>query len=322
MNELESALKAAARHLAGARRIVAIGHIHPDGDALGSALAIALAGRDAGKEAWATFGEPFTMPHQFRYLDLDPVVAPDELPGEPDIVVACDTANAERLGSAYAVADRAGTLIVVDHHVSHGAFGDVLIIDPAAAATAQLVYRLLVDHLGWPLGKDTAAALYTGLVTDTGRFQYSSTTPEVHHVAAALLEAGADPDEIGRHVYGEAPFGYLRVAGTVLRRSRLDERNRLVWSVLYRRDLEEAGIGYDDTDGLIDLVRLAAEAEVACLLKEAEPGVLKASLRSRGDVDVNALASTFGGGGHHNASGFTMKGTAAEVIDRIKERLP
>lgn len=322
MTQVAEALAAAARHLAGARRIVAIGHVHPDGDALGSALAIALAARAAGKEAWATFGSPFSMPDQFRYLDLEPVVEPDDVADDLDVVVACDTANAERLGSAYPVAARAETLIVIDHHVSNGSFGDVEVVDPSAAATAQLVYHLLVDHLDWPLDGETAAALYTGLVTDTGRFQYSATTPEVHQVAAALLAAGADPDEVGRHVYGEAPFGYLRVAGTVLRRAQLDEAKRLVWSTLYLRDLEEAGIGYDDTDGLIDLVRLAAEAEVACLLKEAEPGVMKASLRSRGAVDVNALASEFGGGGHHNASGFTLEGTAADVIDRIRERLP
>jgi phosphoesterase RecJ-like protein len=321
VSDLSGALAAAARAIEQARRIVAIGHVHPDGDALGSALAVAIAARAAGKEAWVTFGEPFSVPDQFRYLDRDVVVAPDEVPSDIDVVVACDTANPERLGTALAIAERAGTLIVVDHHVSNGGFGDLLVIDPGAAATAQLVYYLIADHLHWPVTVAMATALYTGLVTDTGRFQYSATTPEVHRVAAALLAAGVDPDDVGRHVYGEAPFGYLGVAGAVLVRSRLEPDSRLVWSVLYLRDLEEAGIGGDDTDGLIDLVRLAAEAEVACLLKETETGATKASLRSRGAVDVNALAARFGGGGHHNAAGFTVEESPADVIRRIKELL-
>jgi phosphoesterase RecJ-like protein len=316
-----AALAAVARALASADRIVAIGHVHPDGDALGSALALAGAARENGKEAWATFGEPFTVPDQFRFLDLEGLVEPGEVPEGIDLAVACDTATPERLGSALSAATSASRLVVIDHHASNGGFGDVVVVDPAAAATAQLVYSLLADHLRWPLSPPVATALYTGLVTDTGRFQYSNTTPEVHRVAGALLEAGADPDEVGRHVYGEAPFGYLGVAGAVLARARLDPSRRLVWSVLYRGDVAAAGIGYEDTDGLIDLVRLAAEAEVACLLKEAEPGVMKASLRSRGEVDVNAVAARFGGGGHHNAAGFTMEGSPETVIDRVREAL-
>ena len=322
MSDVLNSLAAAARAIGRARRIVAIGHVHPDGDALGSALAVAIAAREAGKKAWVTFGEPFSLPDQFRYLDLDAVVPPGDVPTDIDVVVACDVANPERLGTALAVAERAGTLIVIDHHVSSGGFGDLVVVDSSAAATAQLVYNLIVDHLKWPVSEATATALYTGLVTDTGRFQYSATTPEVHRVAGALLAAGVDPDDVGRHIYGESPFGYLRVAGAVLSRSQLEPDSRLVWSVLYQSDLEEAGIGYDDTDGLIDLVRLAAESEVACLLKEAEPGVFKASLRSRGVVDVNAIAAGFGGGGHHNAAGFTMEGSPGDVISRIKELLP
>jgi phosphoesterase RecJ-like protein len=311
----------AARLIGDAERIVAIGHINPDGDALGSALALAVAARQAGKQAWATFGEPFSIPDQFRFLDLEAVTSAKDLPDQIDVAVACDTANPERLGSALGVAERADHLVVIDHHTSNGGFGDLLVIDSTAAATAQLVYHLIVDHLGWQLSAPAATALYAGLVTDTGRFQYSATTPEVHRIAAELLTAGVDPDLVGRHVYGEAPFGYLHVAGAVLARAELDAGAGLVWSVVYERDLESAGIGYEDADGLIDLVRLAAEAEVACLLKETGPGTLKASLRSRGTVDVNALAARFGGGGHQRAAGFTASGTVAEVVALVTEAL-
>ena len=321
MSGLSDALAEAARALEAARSIVAIGHVNPDGDALGSALALAIAARGAGKQAWATFGEPLSLPDQYRYLDLGTLAAAADLPETVDVAVACDTANPERLGSALAIAQRAGTVIVVDHHVSNAGFGDVAVVDATAAATAQLVYRLLSEELGWKLDVSAATALYTGLVTDTGRFQYSATTPAVHDVAGALLAAGADPDEVARHIYGEAPFGYLRVAGAALARAQLDVDRRLVWTVVYQSDLAEAGIGYEDTDGLIDLVRLAVEAEVACVLKETESGVLKASLRSRGDVDVNRIAGAFGGGGHHNAAGFTAGGGVDDVIAGVRERL-
>jgi phosphoesterase RecJ-like protein len=315
--ELDDAFAAAAAALEAAERIVALGHVGPDGDALGSALGLALAARAVGKEAWASFGEPFWVPRQFRYLEQAPLVPPGELTGPYDVVVACDTAAPERLGSALPVARGARTLIVVDHHLSNGGFGDVLVIDPGAAATAQLVYPLL-ERLGWPIGEGVAMALYTGLVTDTGRFQYSATTAEVHRVAARLLEAGAVPEIVGRHVYEEAPFGYLEVVGAVLSRAEIDAEARLVWSQLFAADLEAAGVRYEDTDGLIDVLRLAEEADVACLLKELEPGVLKGSLRSRGRVDVAAVAAAFGGGGHHNAAGFTAHGEAADVIAQIR----
>jgi phosphoesterase RecJ-like protein len=209
---------------------------------------------------------------------------------------------------------------VIDHHLTHDGFGDEVLVSPDAASTTQLVYHVLVE-LGWPVSEPVAAALYTGLVTDTGRFQYSSTSPEVHRIAAELLGTGLDSAEIGRHLYEEVPFGYLEVASQVLGRAALDTEAGLVWSVLLRSDLAGAGLGYEEADALIDLVRIAEEAEVACLLKELGPDRFKGSLRSRGVVDVAAIAAGFGGGGHHNAAGFTHTGSAEDAITRILEGL-
>ena len=191
------------------------------------------------------------------------------------------------------------------------------LIDPDAAATTQLVYRML-RFLDWPVTPEVATALYAGLVTDTGRFQYSSTTPEVHAVAADLIAAGADPATVGRSLYEEAPFGLYGVISKVLGRAVLEEHAGLVWSVLFTSDVANAGIPSTATDGLIDLVRMATEAGVACLLKEVEPGVLKGSLRSRGAVDVSTVAEALGGGGHHNAAGFTAQGSPDEVIAKVR----
>jgi phosphoesterase RecJ-like protein len=317
----QRALAEVAGVLRTADRIVTVGHIGPDGDALGSALGLAMAARAAGKDAAATFGEPFVVPDEFRFLDLEALVRPGDITGPIDVLVACDTAAPERLGSAGVLAERADKVVVVDHHLSNGGFGDVLLVDPKAAATAQMVFRL-IERLEWPIDAATATALYTGVVTDTGRFQYSSTSPETHHVAARLLELGVAPEVAGQHLYEEAKFGYLKVAAAVLGRAVLDSGNRLVWSVMTADDLTVAGVSYQDTDGLIDILRIAEESDVACLFKQVDEGVWKGSLRSRGRVDVAAIAATFGGGGHHNAAGFTHRGTPDGAIERIRDAMP
>ena len=147
------------------------------------------------------------------------------------MLVACDTAAPERLGSVRVFAERAAKVVVIDHHLSNGGFGDVLFVDPTAGATAQMVFHL-IEYLEWPIDAATATALYTGVVTDTGRFQYSSTSPETHRVAARLLELGVAPEIAGRHLYEEAKFGYLKVAARVLGRAELDPEKQLVWSVM------------------------------------------------------------------------------------------
>jgi phosphoesterase RecJ-like protein len=319
--EYERALVEVAGVIRTADRIVTVGHIGPDGDALGSALGLAMAARAAGRNAVATFGEPFVVPDEFRFLDLAALSRPGDIVGPIDVLVACDTAAPERLGSAGVLADRAGKVVVVDHHLSNGGFGDVLLVDPTAGATAQMIFRL-IEYLEWPIDAATATALYTGVVTDTGRFQYSSTSPETHRVAARLLELGVAPEIAGQHLYEEAKFGYLKVAAAVLARAQLDPAKRLVWSMMTADDLSAGGVAYQDTDGLIDVLRIAEESDVACLLKQVDEGVWKGSLRSRGRVDVAAIAGTFGGGGHHNAAGFTHRGVPEEAIARVRDAMP
>ncbi|NND03405.1 MAG: bifunctional oligoribonuclease/PAP phosphatase NrnA [Acidimicrobiia bacterium] len=315
----DEALDAAVAAIRAADSIVAVGHVRPDGDALGASLALALAARDVGKQAHVTYSEPFAMPDQFRFLDASPHLPVAEVPTPFDLLIACDTADRERLGTADVLTESADRVLVVDHHISNGGFGDVAYIDSSASATAEMAYRI-IKKLDWKITAEVANALYVGVVTDTGRFQYSMTTPAVHEMTAELLAAGVRPEVVGRHVYEEAPFGFLNVAGAVLGRAQLDEERGLVWSVLYPEDLTAAGIDLEHAEGLIDLIRVAQEAGVACLLKVVD-GVTKGSLRSRGEVDVAAIANTFGGGGHHNASGFTSSEAPDRVIEMIRQQL-
>ena len=226
-----------------------------------------------------------------------------------------------RVGSLVEKLNAANRLVVIDHHISDAAWGDHVLIDRSAAAAAELVYEVIVA-LGWEITPEVATALYTGIVTDTGRFQYSSTSPRTHQIAAHLLEHGVRPDVIGQKLFEEAAFGYYSVASRVLERATLDDVHKFVWSLVSSEDLGRAGISWHETDGLIDLVRMARGTEVACLLKVKPNGVVKGSMRSRGIVDVARISAAFGGGGHHNAAGFTTTKEPETVISEITALLP
>ena len=314
------ALQQAAAIVREAGSFVATGHVGPDGDSLGSALAFAHAARAAGKEAVVAFGGGDAIPDTYAFLDATPLVGASEIPAAPEVMVVFDTGVPSRLGTLEAAAAAAGKLIIIDHHPDPAeGFGDVQVIDTAAGAAAQLC-AYLIREAGWEIDETVGSCLLAGIVTDTGRFQYSSTDGSILRVAADLVDLGVRPEVIGQAVYESVPFGYLAASSAVLGRAVLEADAGLVWSVLYRDDLDQAGIGYEDTDPLIDDLRIAREAGVAVLLKQVDEG-FKASLRSRGEVDVGAIARGEGGGGHHNAAGFTTADAPDAVIERIRVRL-
>lgn len=317
----DSVLATAARVIGDSGSVVATGHVNPDGDALGAALGLVLTCRAEGRIAHACFGGAFVLPDHFRFLDTAPLLDPSDM-DVPDVLVAFDLNDPERLGEEMqTLLNSARTVVMIDHHVSGPGFGNIRVSDPTAPAASLLCYRL-VKRLGWRLTPAAATALLLGIVTDTGRFQYSNTNPEAFRAAAELLEAGARPEVIGREVYESAAFGYLGLAGEVLTRAVLEPPKSLVWSYMTQDDLARRGIGMEDSDGLIDAVRIAREAEVAVLAKEQPDGTWKLSLRSRRRVDVAAVAEGMGGGGHHRASGFSFEGSLVEAIGEVRSRLP
>ncbi len=294
-------------------------HVKPDGDALGSAIGFARAAAAAGKSVTVSFSEPFELPGYFSLLSLDLLVPPGEFPAAPEVMITFDAADRSRLGTLADSSVAAGTLIVVDHHITNDGFGDINLIDGAASASALLAFDL-IRALDWPIDADAALGLLMGVVTDTGRFQYSNTDARTFRVAAELVEAGAHPERIGQMVYESSPFGFLAVAAAVQQRAVLEPEISLVWSELREADLTAAGIEAVEAEGLIDHVRIAREADVAILLTETADGT-KGSLRSRAIVDVGALASALGGGGHARAAGFTFDAPVTGVIERVREYL-
>jgi len=287
-------------------------HVSPDGDALGSMLALAHALCRLGRRFCATFSEPFLVPETLSGLPgLDLLRPPDAVPARPALLVTFDTGSADRLGSLAPLAGAADEVLVLDHHASNTGFGTCSLLDRSAAATA-VVAAELIDRLGVELDVDIAACLYTGLVADTGSFKFAATTPAVHLLAARLLATGIRHDLISRQLWDTRPFGYLPLLGTVLRRAVLEPDAvsglGLTWTYSTLDDLVALGLGADQVEGVIDVVRTAREAEVACVVKEVEDGELVVSLRSKGRVDVGAVCVALGGGGHRFAAGFTARG--------------
>jgi phosphoesterase RecJ-like protein len=317
--EIVQGIKDAAAVIREASSLLVTGHISPDGDSLGSSLALALTARAVGKQAEVSFGGHFKIPEQYSFLDISPVV-PHTDAQVPDVLVTFDVGDLDRIGEIAGFAECAATVVMIDHHLSTDGFGDINVNDPTAGAAAQLAFALIAE-LGWELTPEAAMALHVGMVTDTGRFQYSNTTSDVLAVASDLVAAGARPEVIGQAVYESVPFGYLGVAGAVMSRAVLETERSFIWSYVTQADLAEHGIGMDQTDPLIDAVRVARESDVAALAKQQPEGGWKVSLRSRGRVDVSAIAVAMGGGGHHNASGFSVAGDLDNAIDQVRSRL-
>ncbi len=325
----------AVKVLAGASEICLACHVRPDGDALGSMLAVAHAlgarcgapgSSPAPASIIASFGDrPFEVPRILKFLPGTDLLSPPEaFPERPQVMVTFDAASPDRLGLLEASAAAADELIVLDHHASNTRFGTVNLIDDMAAATAVLAFEL-VGRLGVELSRDIALGLYAGLVTDTGSFKYSNTSAGVHELAARLLQTGIEPGAVAHELWDRSPFGFLGMLSAVLGRARLEPDaaagNGLVWTTVTRRDRAAEGLPYEAAESVIDVVRRADEADVAVVLKEDDDGCWQVSARSKGQADVGRACVALGGGGHRLAAGFTASGPASDVIAALCRQL-
>lgn len=312
--------------IAAAQRPLLVCHVNPDGDALGSMLGCALGLRTLGHQVQATFPGDQALPEVFTSTlpGMELLVPPERTHPDPDLVLTFDAASVERLGEFAERMSGADQVVVLDHHASNPGFGTVNLIDPSAAATAMVVDELL-RRLGVPLDRPIAECLYVALSTDTGSFKYQATTPGVHAFAARLLEAGVDQYEISRRLFDARPFGALRVFGEALGRIELEPEAAggagFVWTYATLDDLARHDQPGHVLESLIDVVRSTEEADVACVAKQVGPEEWAISLRSRGAVDVAAVAGALGGGGHRYAAGFTGRGDVAAIIAAIRTAL-
>ena len=287
-------------------------HVNPDGDAIGSLLGAAFGLAQLGKKTFAGWGvTPAEVPEPYKFLPgADAVLSPADIP-HVGTLLALDCGAADRLGELEDRIASSDVVVNVDHHAGNDSFGTFNIVVSTASSTAELVARLLQDG-GVELDRTIATCLYTGLMTDTGRFTYSSATPDALRLGAELLALGVAADDIALHVYESVPFGYLKLLGRMLERASLCHKERLVFSYITRQDLDDTGVGIDETENLIGVLRSTRSADVAALFKEQADGTYRVSLRSKGP-NVGAIARARGGGGHDLAAGFSATDVPATV---------
>lgn len=320
MADVSGALSRAAQALLAADSVALSCHVNPDPDALGSMLGLSAYLRERGVETVCSYpNDPFDPP---RWLELLPgreaLVHPTRFPKRPKTMVTCDVASMDRLAMLAPAATHAETLVWIDHHRSNPGLGTIPIIDPDASSTCELVARLIAA-MGGGMSASSAAALYAGLITDTGRFQYEAVRPETLRLGAELRAFDFDHARLAQAFYEDNSAAYLRLLGVALQRMKLEDG--LVWTYLTREDLGDHGVDIGETDDLIDVIRTAREAGVSAVIKQQRDGRFKVSLRSRGDHDVAAVAASFGGGGHRLAAGYTSKSDLDGTVAALRSAL-
>ena len=307
---LPRVMQAIRRH----RTFLVSAHVNPDLDALGSALALAGLLRKLGKRV--TVLNDGGAPESVQFLPgAARVVASWPRAASADVAITVDVPTFSRVGTAAPWLKQAGTLISIDHHISHDGFGDINWVDPAAAATGQMIYWLFQAFKVAP-SKDDALCMYGALVIDTGSFKYRNTTPEVHQVAADLLRRGRiDPLQVSQRLYETHHLRGLQTLGDILRGMRATADRRVAWVEVPERLVRRAGP--EILDELVNYPRSIRTAEVAFALREHGPKNVRINLRSKGRVDVNRIARVFGGGGHMAASGCRIAASLPEARRRL-----
>ena len=316
-----AAARAFARTFQPGQRLCITTHVNPDGDGLGSEVGLIHLLKAQGIDAVVTNPSPTPERYRFLFRDLPGVDRTQEAVKElrkADQILVLDIADVDRLGMlTQTVVARGVPVACVDHHVSQGHLPDgARYVDPEASATGELIYQIAIAN-GWPLTPLAARALYVAILTDTGAFRFSNTKPAVLRAAAALLEAGLDPEQIYLDVYASAPEGRARLLAETLQTLVVESDHGLAWVTVPPGALERLGATADDLDGIVEVPRSINGIRMALLFREIAAGRVKVSLRSVGTVDVAEFSRPFGGGGHTKASGLSMEGSLATVQARV-----
>jgi len=302
------------------QRFAVLGHVRPDGDALGSQLALALSLQQLGKEVrvWNEDG----MLEKYSFLPrAELLTKPPSSPENVDVAIALDTAIQNRLGTALAAVRTAKIWINIDHHLSNPGYGNIAYVDPSAPATAEIVFRLIKSQ-GLPFNRDIAENLYAAISTDTGSFQYPKTSAHTLEIAAELIRAGLDVGRLNQQLYENYPRRRLELLRELLRTMRFEQGDSVASFTLSLQTAAELGVLPEDNEGLIDHLRAIRGVIVAVFFEELTDGKVRVSMRSKSNaVDVCAICQKFGGGGHTLAAGARVRGTLAEVEEKVLEEI-
>jgi bifunctional oligoribonuclease and PAP phosphatase NrnA len=317
---MSSRFTAIAEALQSFQKILVISHVRPDGDAIGSQLALALSLREVGKDvsAWNEDG----MPSNLKFLSgSELITVPPSQPVVFDLTIAVDTATKQRLGSALNSIARTSCWINIDHHASNPGYGDLNYLDVSSPATGQIIYELIKEQT-LPLNLAIGDALFTAISTDTGSFRYANTTRRTFEVAADLLTLGVNSGELSRKIYESYPKRRLLVLGELLERASFDSGDQIASMSLTLEQKKRLGIQPEDIDGLIDSIRSIDTVQVAVFFEELEEERVRLSMRSKDPrIDVNRVCQAWGGGGHALAAGARIRGTLSETRHKVLEQV-
>ena len=321
-NNTEAAeLAEVAGAIRGHDRFLVTTHENPDGDALGSLLAMTLALRELGKDAeMYLFGE-VPIPNEYEFMQFAGLIRGPNPDPEDRVVLALDAANERRLGPESTLLEKAQFVIDIDHHHDNTRFGKANLIVGSASSTGEIL-RDVFRELGVALTPEIAEALYIAVVTDTGRFQYANTTAKALRLAAELVDSGADVHRVFQGVYENVAFAKLKLVARALENAKVFDGGRVIVSHLEKEDFDAAGAEEPYSEGIIDWLRAVEGAELAALIREPPTRngpTRRVSLRTtEEDLDVSAIARKSGGGGHRQAAGFSSELSVDEITDFIR----
>ena len=300
-------------HIKGAHHILLASHSEPDGDAVSSILALGLAIGQLGKKTTIYNASP--IPAVYRFLpSVERIVRHIKKANTYDVALVLDCGDLPRVGKASATIGRIPLVINIDHHISNTGFGDLQLIDPLACSTAVIVYRL-IKAMDVSIDKAMATSVYTGILTDTGSFRFSSTNRAAFAICQEMTELGVEPHAVAQHVYGTYSLGRIKLLNLALDSIEISENGKLSIMTVTGAMFAETGTHPEDVDGMINYARRIEDVKVAALIHEQKNGKTYSngqgryhvSLRSDGSVDVAAIAGSFGGGGHTSAAGFQIE---------------
>jgi phosphoesterase RecJ-like protein len=301
--------------LKDAHSVCIVGHIRPDGDCIGSQIGLALALESIGKQV--TVWNEDVVPDKLRFLDPDRRLRKPQAGQTFDVVVATDCASFERLGRVADHIGRRGTFINIDHHASNTKYADINWVSPREPSSGELIYDLC-EWAGWKITQPIADCLFTAVSTDTGSFQYPSTTPDTLETAAHLIERGANLGKICQEVYQSFPLTRVKLLRHVYNKFRLTHADKTAYFWLKRADYVRTGASTEESEGLIDHIRAIEGVVVAIVFEEVDAEQTRLSLRSKDErVNVNEIAALFGGGGHKAAAGARVAGKPLSVQRRV-----
>jgi phosphoesterase RecJ-like protein len=319
VNERDARFAEIGRALREHNKFAVLSHVRPDGDALGSTLALALSLKELGKDvrAWNEEG----MLEKYDFLArAELLTQPPSAPEDFDVAIALDTAVQNRLGTTVAAVGSAKLWINIDHHPSNPRYGDVVYIDPTAPATGQILFEFLTDQK-FPITPAIAENLYAAISTDTGSFQYPNTTVRTFEIAAELVRCGVEVGRVSQLLYENFPRRRIELLRDLLGTMRFGCDGKLAWFSLSQASALALGVIPEDNEGLIDHLRAVHGVIVAIFFEELTDGKVRVSMRSKNEaVDVCAICTQFGGGGHVLAAGARVRGTLPEVEEKIVEQ--